>query len=193
MENTGFLNGQFLLAMPGMTDERFERAVIYICAHSEQGTMGFVINQQQPLEFPELLVRLGIIAAHRAILLPEKARNLIVRRGGPVETGRGFVLHSDDFMTESSIPVTDDISMTATLDILHAISDGSGPRNALMVLGYAGWDAGQIEMEIANNDWLICNSSDELLFDGDLLGKYERVMVQMGIDPGRLVTQAGHA
>lgn len=191
--NNGFLNGQFLLAMPGMTDERFARSVIYVCAHSEQGTMGFVINQLQSLEFPDLLVRLGIITQAQSILLPEKARSLMVRRGGPVETGRGFVLHSDDFMVGASIPITDDICMTATMDILHAISDGIGPDKTLMALGYAGWDAGQIEREIANNDWLICEPTDELLFDGDILGKYDRVMVQMGVDPGRFVPQAGHA
>ncbi|HWD12889.1 YqgE/AlgH family protein [Pseudochrobactrum sp. sp1633] len=191
--NNGFLNGQFLLAMPGMTDERFARSVIYVCAHSEQGTMGFVINQLQSLEFPDLLVRLGIITQAQSILLPEKARSLMVRRGGPVETGRGFVLHSDDFMVGASIPITDDICMTATMDILHAISDGIGPDKTLMALGYAGWDAGQIEREIANNDWLICEPTDDLLFDGDILGKYDRVMVQMGVDPGRFVPQAGHA
>ena len=191
--NNGFLNGQFLLAMPGMTDERFARSVIYVCAHSEQGTMGFVINQLQSLEFPDLLVRLGIITQAQSILLPEKARSLMVRRGGPVETGRGFVLHSDDFMVGASIPITDDICMTATMDILHAISDGIGPDKTLMALGYAGWDAGQIEREIANNDWLICEPTDDLLFDGDILGKYDRVMAQMGVDPGRFVPQAGHA
>lgn len=191
--NNGFLNGQFLLAMPGMTDERFARSVIYICAHSEQGTMGFIINQLQSLEFPDLLVRLGIIRQSQSILLPEKARSLMVRRGGPVDTARGFVLHSDDYMVEASIPITDDICMTATLDILHAISDGMGPDKTLMALGYAGWDAGQIEQEIANNDWLVCEPTTDLLFDGDILGKYDRVMTQMGVDPGRLVAQAGHA
>ncbi len=191
--NDGFLNGQFLLAMPGMTDERFKRAVIYICAHSALGTMGFVINQLQPFEFPELLIRLGIITKNEIILLPEKTRSMMVRRGGPVEAGRGFVLHSDDFMVDSSIPVSDDICMTATMDILHAISEGAGPDKALMALGYAGWDAGQIESEIANNDWLICASTPDLLFDGDILGKYDRVLEKMGVDPARLVVQAGHA
>lgn len=191
--SNGFLNGQFLLAMPGMTDERFARSVIYVCAHSEQGTMGFIINQLQPLEFPDLLVRLGIINQRQSILLPQKARSLMVRSGGPVETARGFVLHSDDFMVEASIPVTDDICMTATMDILHAISDGIGPDKALLALGYTGWDAGQIEQEIANNDWLICSPTNDLLFDGDILGKYERVMATMGIDLARLVVQAGHA
>lgn len=191
--NNGFLNGQFLLAMPGMTDERFARTVIYICAHSEQGTMGFIINQLQPLEFPNLLVQLGIITQAQSILLPEKTRSLMVRHGGPVETGRGFVLHSDDFMVKTSMPITDDICMTATLDILRAISEGTGPDKTLMTLGYTGWDAGQIEREITNNDWLICEATPELLFDGDILGKYDRVMAQMGVDPARLVVQAGHA
>lgn len=193
MANTGFLNGQFLLAMPGITEENFARSVVYICAHSEQGTMGFVINQLQSIDFSDLLVRLGVITHRQSILLPEKAKSLRVRSGGPVETGRGFVLHSDDFMVDASLPVTADICMTATMDILHAISDGAGPEKALMALGYAGWDAGQIELEIRNNDWLICASTTELLFDGDIYGKYDRVMAQMGIDPGRLVAQAGHA
>lgn len=191
--SNGFLNGQFLLAMPGMVDERFDRAVIYVCAHSEQGTMGIIINQLQPLDFSDLLVRLDIITQRQCALLPEKARSLLVRQGGPVDMGRGFVLHSDDFMVEASIPVTDAICMTATLDILHAISGGGGPNKALIALGYTGWDAGQIEQEICNNDWLICASTNDLLFDGDIPDKYERVMAMMGIDLGRLVVKAGHA
>lgn len=191
--NKGFLNGQFLVAMPGMDDARFSRAVIYICAHSEEGTMGFIINQLQPISFADLMVRLGIINPIRISDLPEFAQNMIIRNGGPVETERGFVLHTDDFTVEASIPIAEDISMTATVDILHAISDGIGPQHALLSLGYAGWDAGQVEREIANNDWLICSPTLELLFDSDLSGKYNRILTRTGIDPARLVTQIGHA
>ena len=138
----GFLDDQFLIAMPGMKDERFARSVIYICAHSEEGAMGLIINQVQEMLFPDLLVQLGVLDEKQAIRLPPQARDLVIRHGGPVDRSRGFVLHSDDYMVESSMPVSDEICLTATVDILRAISSGSGPRRALMALGSSGWGAG---------------------------------------------------
>jgi putative transcriptional regulator len=189
----GFLDDQFLIAMPGMKDDRFARSVIYVCAHSEEGAMGLIINQQQPMAFPDLLVQIGILKEQEAIRLPPATRDFIIRNGGPVDRSRGFVLHSDDYQVDSSLPVSEEICLTATVDILRAISSGRGPRRALMALGYAGWGAGQLESEIAENGWLTCPASADLLFDTDLDRKYDRVMRMIGIDPVRLSSVSGHA
>lgn len=189
----GFLDDQFLIAMPGMKDDRFARSVIYVCAHSEEGAMGLIINQVQQMRFPDLLVQLGIMNEQEAIRLPSTARNFMIRNGGPVDRSRGFVLHSDDYTVESSMPVSDDVCLTATVDILRAISTGRGPRHALMALGYAGWGAGQLESEIADNGWLTCPANLDLLFDTDIERKYDRILASIGIDPVRLSQSAGHA
>src|SRR5215217_476756 len=123
----GQLDGQFLIAMPGMADSNFSRTVIYICAHSSDGAMGFILNRPQTLTFTDVLQHLEIVGQEEAIRLPEQARRFQIQTGGPVETGRGFVLHSDDYLSTSSIPVSDDICLTATLDIIRAISRGEGP------------------------------------------------------------------
>jgi putative transcriptional regulator len=189
----GFLDDQFLIAMPGMKDDRFARSVIYVCAHSDEGAMGLIINQSQPLRFPDLLVQLGIMNEQEAIRLPPPTRDFVVRNGGPVDRSRGFVLHSDDYMVESSLPVSEEVCLTATIDILRAISSGRGPRKALMALGYAGWGAGQLEHEIAENGWLTCPASTDLLFDSDIDRKYDRILASIGIDLVRLSHTAGHA
>lgn len=189
----GFLDGHFLIAMPGMKDDRFARAVIYICAHSDEGAMGLIINQAQQLQFPDLLVQLGILDEREVIRLPQEAREFVVRHGGPVDRSRGFVLHSGDYRVESSLPVSSDICLTATVDILRAISTGRGPSKALMALGYSGWAAGQLEREIADNGWLTCPARSELLFDTDMERKYDRLLAVLGIDLSRLSTTAGHA
>lgn len=189
----GFLNDQFLIAMPGMKDERFSRCVIYICAHSDEGAMGLIINQAQQMRFPDLLVQLGVMDEKSAIRLPPQTRDFHVRNGGPVDRSRGFVLHSDDYRVDSSLPVAEDICLTATVDILRAISKGRGPRRALMALGYSGWGAGQLEREIIENGWLTCPADSDLLFDTDLDRKYDRVLAAIGIDESRLSHFAGHA
>lgn len=189
----GYLDDQFLIAMPSMKDERFARSVIYVCAHSEEGAMGLIINQPQELLFPDLLVQLGIVDEEQAIRLPQRARDFVVRHGGPVDRSRGFVLHSDDYMVESSMPVSEEVCLTATVDILRAISDGGGPRHALMALGYSGWGAGQLEHEIADNGWLTCPADMDLLFDPDIERKYDRILAAIGINPTHLSIDAGHA
>ncbi|MEO3386097.1 YqgE/AlgH family protein [Mesorhizobium sp. CAU 1741] len=189
----GFLDDQFLIAMPGMKDERFARSVIYVCAHSEEGAMGLIINQVQQMLFPDLLVQLGVLEESQAIRLPARARDLVIRHGGPVDRSRGFVLHSDDYMVESSMPVSGEICLTATVDILRAISDGSGPRHALMALGYSGWGAGQLEHEITENGWLTCPASIDMLFNHEIDRVYDRILASLGIDPAHLSIQAGHA
>ncbi|MGB3417465.1 MAG: YqgE/AlgH family protein [Mesorhizobium sp.] len=189
----GFLDDQFLIAMPGMKDDRFARAVIYVCAHSDEGAMGLIVNQAQQMLFPDLLVQLGILDEQEAIRLPPPARDFVVRNGGPVDRSRGFVLHSGDYRVESSLVVSNDICLTATVDILRAISSGNGPRRALMALGYAGWAAGQLESEIAENGWLTCPATPELLFDADIDHQYDKALASIGIDLAHLSGTAGHA
>ena len=189
----GFLDHQFLIAMPGMKDDRFARAVIYVCAHSDEGAMGLIINQVQQMQLPDLLVQLGIMDEQEAIRLPRKTRDFVVRNGGPVDRSRGFVLHSGDYTVESSLPESEDICLTATVDILRAISAGRGPRHALMALGYSGWGAGQLETEIAENGWLTCPATPDLLFDADIDRKYDRILASIGIDLAHLSHTAGHA
>jgi putative transcriptional regulator len=189
----GFLDGQFVIAMPGRQDGNFSRSVVYICAHSPAGAMGFIINRAQSISFPEILLHLKMVDQTDAIMLPSAARDFPILNGGPVETGRGFVLHSDDYLSDSSIPVSDDISLTATLDIVRAISEGRGPVRATMLLGYAGWGPGQLEAEIGANGWLNCPADEELIFDRTLDDKYERALGLMGVRPEMLSSEAGHA
>ena len=192
----GYLDGQLLLAMPGMADTRFARSVIYLCAHSGDGAMGIVVNRKaRRLTFPDLLVQLDVIKPEDRISLPDSvAGGVPVLRGGPVETQRGFVLHTPDYRTdETTLPIDADVSLTATIDILRAIAAGEGPANAILALGYAGWSAGQLENEIQQNGWLNCPAGADLLFDPDLEGKYDRAMRSLGVDPLLLVGQAGRA
>ena len=191
----GFLDGQMLVAMPGMADERFARSVIYLCAHSEEGAMGIVINRAaNKVNFPELLVQLDVIDRNDTIRLPGKAGTMQVLKGGPVETGRGFVLHTNDFfIDDSTLPIDQRVSLTATLDILRAIANGSGPDRAVLALGYAGWSAGQLEAEIQHNGWLNVPADTSLIFDNALDSKYERAVGNLGIDLSRLSMQAGRA
>ena len=188
-----YLDGQLLVAMPHMLDSNFDRTVIYICAHSKDGAMGFIINRPQPISFCDLLVQLDVISQSETIRLPNRIRDVPVQSGGPVDTGRGFVLHSDDYLTESTMPVSDELCMTATVDILRAMSKGQGPDRAMMMLGYAGWGAGQLEAEIVKNGWLTCPATDDIVFDRSLPDKYDRVLASMGINPAMLSSEAGHA
>jgi len=191
----GALGGQMLIAMPGMRDERFQRSVIYICGHSADGAMGIVINNRTPsMTFRDLLVQLDLIEADQAIRLPRRVSHAHVLKGGPVETSRGFVLHTPDFSIPSVTQEIDGgVCMTATLDILRAIAKDEGPRSAILALGYAGWSAGQLEREIAANGWLHCDGDPDLLFSDDLDSKYDRALRKIGIDPIMLSSEAGRA
>src|SRR6202050_558266 len=191
----GYLDGQMLIAMPAMLDDRFARSLIYICAHSSEGAMGIVVTQPAPnISFSDLLVKLDVTPAADAIRLPTRAEIVKVMRGGPVETERGFVLHSADFFIENStLPIDEGICLTATLDILKAIARGAGPVSAILALGYAGWAPGQLESEIQGNGWLHCPSDSELIFGPDTGGKYEKALKKIGIDLGMLSSEAGHA
>jgi putative transcriptional regulator len=191
----GYLEGQMLVAMPGMADQRFARSVIYLCAHSKEGAMGLIINQRaKRIKFADLLVQLDVIDEQEAIRLPRRAGGMQVLKGGPVETQRGFVLHSSDYHVEdTTMPIDATVSLTATVDILRAIAQDAGPYQAVLALGYAGWSPGQLEREIQQNGWLSCEADADLVFGADLESKYARAMRKIGIDPAMLVNDAGHA
>ncbi len=183
----GYLTGQLLIAMPELADERFSRAVIYICAHSPDGAMGLVVNNPiaQP-SFDELLSQLNISPA-------PPARRLDLCSGGPVENARGFVLHTTDWTDEGSLVVEGGLALTASLDILKAIANGEGPKSGLLALGYAGWGPGQLDAELQRNDWLCLPAPEELVFSDEHATKWRRALATMHIDPLMLSSAAGHA
>ncbi|HMB48016.1 MAG TPA: YqgE/AlgH family protein [Afifellaceae bacterium] len=190
------LNGQLLIAMPGMADTRFARALVYMCAHSaDEGAMGIVVNQPEPdLNMRDLLVQLNIVPDAHSAQLANKVDEIRVHRGGPVESGRGFVLHSADFMlNDASLRVGKNIGLTSTLEILRAIASGSGPQEAIFALGYAGWAPGQLETEIVSNGWLHAPADEAILFDANIDTKYDRALAKLGIAPAMLSADAGHA
>ena len=182
-----YLVGQLLVAMPGMQDTRFAKTVIYMCAHNAEGAMGLVINRAlDALSFPDLLEQLDI-------QISTALDDVDVHFGGPVETGRGFVLHSPDYLQEGTMVVADGVALTATVEILRAIASGKGPQRHLLALGYAGWGPGQLDSEIKANGWLNVGADEVLVFDTDLNTKWERAMAKIGIDPSMLSESAGHA
>ena len=189
------LEGQLLIAMPSMSDPRFARSVIYLCAHSHEGAMGLIINQTaHNITFPDLLDRLDIFPP---IDEPDgygDVPEIAIHVGGPVDTGRGFVLHTSDYYAaDSTLNIDDEICLTATLDILKAIAVGDGPQHSILALGYAGWSPGQLENEIQHNGWLNCDADPEIVFTEDPEAKYDLALAQLGIDPSHLVSDAGHA
>lgn len=189
------LEGQMLIAMPGIGDPRFERTVIFMCAHSPDGAMGLVVNKPaDDLTFVDLLDRLNVLPEDDQIRLPDDVADILVQFGGPVETGRGFVLHTTDyFIADSTLPIDDRIGLTATLDILRAIAEGEGPRRAMLALGYAGWGPGQLESELLQNGWLHCEADETLLFGSDLEGRYDHALRKIGIDISKLSSLSGRA
>lgn len=182
------LAGKLLIAMPGMGDPRFEQSVIFVCAHSDDGAMGLIVNKPaQKLKFGQLLKQLDITPA-------EGARDIRIHIGGPVENGRGFVLHSSDYSAKgSTLTVDSHFGMTATLDVLQALASGSGPALSLLALGYAGWGPGQLESEILANGWLTCDASPDLVFSLANPGKWQAALQSLGVNPIGLSATAGHA
>lgn len=183
----GYLTGQLLIAMPTMSDPRFARTVIYLCAHTDKGAMGIVVNRLvDSISFPDLLEQLEIDT-------PTPPDDIRVHFGGPVETGRGFVLHSADYLQDSSLQVDESTALTATIDILKDIASGGGPKQSLLALGYAGWSPGQLDAEIQANGWLTADADPELLYGADLDGKWDRALAKLGLDVAKLSGIAGHA
>ncbi len=188
------LCGKFLIAMPGMGDARFDKTVIYVCAHSDEGAMGFIINQtlDNP-KVPDFLCQLEIITEEERHELPQHALKKNMHSGGPVEPGRGFVLHTQDFESASTVEVHGGVRLTATLEILRAIATGNGPELSLMALGYSGWSAGQLEDEIVSNGWLVADAEESIIFDQKNETKYSRSLRLLGVDEALLSSSSGHA
>jgi len=190
-----YLDGQLLVAMPAMTDKRFARSVIYLCAHSAEGAMGLIINQEAPhISFVELLEQLKIVTDDKMTSLGPALADMPVHVGGPVETGRGFVLHSSDYVaSDSTMRIGDTFCLTATIEILKAMAQRKGPKRSILALGYAGWSAGQLEREIQANGWLNCPADPDLVFETELEDKYDDALSLIGVTRAHLVNDAGHA
>ncbi|MBL4602907.1 MAG: YqgE/AlgH family protein [Emcibacteraceae bacterium] len=193
MAKQGYLSGQLLLSMPGMTDPRFDGTVIYICTHTEEGAMGLVINRQcENIDFPDLLNQLDVdCLSERKTSSP--LDTIPLHEGGPVESGRGFILHSADYVQETTLIISETIALTATIDILTAIACDEGPQDYLIALGFSGWSRGQLENEILRNSWLTIEADEELVFRTDLELKFPRAMAKLGVDISMLSSQFGTA
>ena len=181
------LTGMLLVAMPGMPDPRFAHSVIYLCAHSPDGAMGLIVNRPaENVTFPAVVDQLGIKPTPGCNDTP-------VHVGGPVEANRGFVLHSCEYLLETTLVIDEDFALTATVDVLRAIADGRGPRRRVLALGYAGWAAGQLDAEIQANGWLIAPADPDIVFGHDNDAKWQQALQKIGVDPRLLSTTAGHA
>ncbi|MCC3862491.1 YqgE/AlgH family protein [Pseudemcibacter aquimaris] len=193
MTKQGYLSGQLLLAMPAMTDPRFANAVIYMCTHTEEGAMGLVINKLcDNIDFPDLLNQLSI-STPSDIEKQIPLEKITLHEGGPVESGRGFILHSADYVQETTLIISETIALTATIDILTAIANDEGPQDYLIALGFSGWGRGQLESEIKRNSWLSIEADEELVFRTDLDLKYPRAMAKLGVDLSMLSSESGSA
>ncbi len=181
------LAGHLLVAMPQMEDQRFARSVVYLCAHNAEGAMGIVVNKLlDELTWPKLMTQLGIESSEPAPAKP-------VHFGGPVEIGRGFVLHSADYVESNTLVVGGNVALTATLEILRAIGRGGGPKQSLLALGYAGWGAGQLDAELQANGWLSVDADEAIVFDANLGDKWQRAFAKLGVDLLSLSGEAGRA
>lgn len=182
------LNGKILIAMPGMSDPRFDHSIVFMCSHSDEGAMGLIVNKPaEDLTFADLLEQLDLSQ-------PGSEIELTVYTGGPVEPGRGFILHSGDYVSnESTLRVTAEFGMTATMDVIKDIAIGDGPARCIFAMGYAGWGPGQLEGEIAANGWLICDATAELVFDGHDQMKWSAALASLGVSPLLLSAEGGRA
>ena len=188
------LCGKFLIAMPGMGDQRFERSVIYICAHSEEGAMGFIFNQV--LDTPtmtDFFNQLEIVSEDETGIISEELASTNLFVGGPVEPGRGFVLHTSEYDSDSTLHVSDTVRLTATLDILRSIVTNKGPGKSMIALGYSGWAAGQLEDEIVSNGWLTADADERIIFETPVSERYDASLKLLGIKPTALSSDVGHA
>ncbi|MEM9358647.1 MAG: YqgE/AlgH family protein [Pseudomonadota bacterium] len=189
------LEGKLLISMPTIAEGCFARSVVYICAHSKDGAMGLIVNQAaENIAFDELLEQLDIEDSEGCLTDTENLQEHTIHFGGPVETSRGFVLHSPDyFQAASTVQISDGFSLTSTPDVLKAMLTGDGPEHSIIALGYAGWSPGQLENEIKHNGWLHCDADPALVFAMDLEAKYDNALSTLGIASSQLIAEAGHA
>ena len=181
------LTGQVLISMPSLEDERFFKTVIYICAHSNEGAMGIIINKKIDYDlYPDLLEQLGIDK-------PIGNKKLFIRYGGPVESGRGFVLHSDEIMRKETLSIDKGIALTSTSEFFDDLAKGNGPKNSILALGYAGWGPGQIENEIISNSWMTLSTDSKFIFDEEVNNKWLNAFNLLGVDPSKLSNHSGTA
>ncbi len=181
------LTGQLLISMPSLNDERFFKTVIYLCAHSKDGAMGIIINKKIDYDlYPDLLQQLGIDK-------PLGNKKLFIRYGGPVESGRGFILHSDEIMQKDTLSIEKGVALTSTAEFFEDLSEDKGPRNSILALGYAGWSPGQLENEILSNSWMTLQTDSSFLFDDEVSNKWLNAYKLLGIDPNKLSYQSGRA
>ena len=180
------LTGQFLISMPSQDDQRFEKTVIYMCAHSKEGAMGIIINKKIDYDlYPDLLEQLGIDK-------PLIDKSLYIRYGGPVESGRGFVLHSDEIIQKETLTIDKGVALTSTSEFFEELSKGYGPKNSILALGYAGWSPGQIEMELASNNWMTLSTNPEFIFDEKVSNKWYDAFRLLGVNPNNLSSNSGN-
>lgn len=191
----GFLDGHFLLAMPGMRDERFEKSVVLIAAHSDRGALGFIVNHSADVELDDMYGRVGVSPNAHAMATAgiEPPREIDIIRGGPVESTRGFVLHSPDYGSSSTLRLNETLSITSTIDILKALGRGAGPKRAMLALGYAAWSGDQLESELCDNAWLTTDADTDLMFDVPADERYTAAFAGMGIALEALSGVAGNA
>jgi len=186
-QTSAHFTGMMLIAMPAMADSRFAKSVVYICSHSEEGAMGIVVNQAiDQLRLPAVLEQLGIEGRGHPDDQP-------VHVGGPVESNRGFVLHSAEYRLDSTLVIDEAFALTATVEILRAIAEGNGPNRLVLALGYAGWAPGQLDAEIRDNGWLLAPGDADIVFDPDDDNKWNRALAKLKVDPILLSGAAGHA
>ena len=181
------LTGQIIVSMPSLEDERFYKTVIYMCAHSSEGSMGIIINKKIDYDlYPDLLEQLGIDK-------PLDKKKLFIRYGGPIESGRGFVLHSDDMIRKETLNIDKGVALTSTAEFFDDLSIGKGPKNSILALGYAGWASGQLEAEILQNSWMSLPVDTSFLFDDEVSRKWTQAYKIMGVNPNNLSFQSGRA
>ena len=181
------LTGKLLISMPSLEDDRFYKTVIYMCAHSSEGAMGIIINKKIDYDlYPDLLEQLGIDK-------PLGNKKLYIRYGGPIESSRGFVLHSDEVIQKETLTIEKGVALTSTSEFFDDLSKGNGPKNSILALGYAGWAPGQIEKEILSNSWVTLSADLTFLFDEEVNNKWNKAYKLLGVDPNKLSNYSGRA
>ncbi len=192
-DGSGQFEGKFLVAMPGLASSFFAQTIIYICAHNDEGAMGFVVNKTRGMTFFDLVEQTDVFTDNAVPSMPSSIAYAPIAHGGPVDEHRGFVLHTSDYCGESTIPISETVFLTSTTQVLRMIASGRGPKRCTVSLGYSGWGPGQLESEMLENSWLTLEADPSLVFDQDHETKYDRLLRAAGIQPEHFVAGCGHA